>query len=861
MKPLPPPKALKFLRWFCREDYLEEIEGDLTELFEKRYNQSPAMAKRQFTWSVVRYFRPGFIKSIKTSYQPNSIAMFRHNLLLTFRTFERYKTSFIINLMGLTSGLACVLLIYLWVNDELSVDKFHEKDAQLYQAMLNHHQADGIATSESTPSLLAGTLAKEIPGVEYSVSAGNFLMGKGTLSVDNKAVKASGIYAGNDYFNIFSYVLVRGNKNQVLADENSIVISEKLAINLFNTTEGILGKSVEFQKEERYLVSGVFKETPSNSSFQFDFIIPFGKYLQHYPNANTWDNNYPKTFLVLKKGIDVARFNNKIADLIKNKSGVKTTTLFVRPYSDRHLYNNYENGVLAGGRITYVKLFSIVAAFILLIACINLMNLSTAKASARLKEVMVKKSVGARRKTLVFQYLGESMLITGMSVFLAFLFVIVFLPRFNEITGKQLTLHFVLSLVLPSMGITFFTGLVAGSYPALYFSGFNPVNILKGKPYHSLGSPAARKGLVVFQFILSIVLIVCVLVVKQQIGLLQDQNLGYDKDNIIYFKREGKAFRGENLETLISQLKSIPGIIEASSTSFNFVGLSPSTNKLDWPGKKTSDQIEFHYRLVNYNLIEMLAIEVKEGRAFSEGFSSDRFKIIANEAAIDIMGLRDPVGAKVKFMSYDMEILGVVKNFNFQSLHESVKPFLFLLSPGSTETVMAKIQAGQESATISRLQQFYKEFNPGFVLDYGFLDQDYQAQYEAEQRVATLSHYFAGIAILISCLGLFGLATFTTERRLKEIGIRKILGSGNFGLIYLLSKDFTNMVVMAIMIALPLSYFVARQWLQSFAFQVDLAWWYFAAAGGAALLIAWLTVGLRTVKAAMVNPVECLKDE
>ena len=835
----------------------------MLELYEERVKEKGnRKANIRLTLDVILLFRPGIIRSFKIYHSLNHRAMLRHNLILTFRSFKRYKSTFFINLIGLSSGLACALLIYLWVNDELSIDKFHEKDSQLFQVMEHKQQANDIWTDPSTSGLMAESLAEEMSEVEYATSTGDPIEDI-TLSVDENNIRTNGQYVGRDFFNVFSYHLIQGDENQVLADKNSIVVSEDLAMKLFNTAENIIGKSVEFQYEKQFLISGIFKTVPPNSSEQFDFVLSFELFKDKYPSVLEWYNESASAYFILKPGTDINQFNNKIANYIEIKTNNEVThrTPFLKRYSEKYLYNHYENGVQAGGRIEYVRLFSIIAIFILVIACINFMNLSTAKASRRLKEVGIKKAIGAGRKTLIFQYFGESMLMTFLSLLLSILLVVLFLPQFNQITGKQLTIDFDVTLILSVLGITLLTGLIAGSYPALYLSGFNPITVLKGKLNNSVGEIWARKGLVVFQFAISVMLIVSVLVVYEQIEYVQSRNLGYDKENIIWFKREGKLSEENHLETFLSEIRNIPGIVSASSIGHSMTGHNWGVHGFEWEGKDPNDNTTFENVAVDFEMMETLGIAMKEGRTFSRDFSSENTKIIFNEAAIKHMGLKDPIGKIFTFWGDDKQIIGVAKDFHFESLHENIKPLMFTLWPECTNRFMAKLETGREKETLNRLQEFYQVYSLGFPLDYQFLDENYQALYAAEQRVSTLSRYFAGIAILISCLGLFGLAAFTAERRLKEIGIRKILGASDFGIVRLLSGDFTKMVLVAIVIALPISYFIAQRWLEDFAFSIDLEWWYFAGAGLLALLIAWFTVGLQTVKAARINPVECLKDE
>ncbi|MEM8966684.1 MAG: ABC transporter permease [Bacteroidota bacterium] len=790
--------------------------------------------------------------------------MLRHTFLLIYRNFKRFRSTFFINLIGLSSGLACALFIFLWVNDELKVDKFHEKDARLYRIMERQQHANEISVIDHTSGLLAESLAEEVPEVEYAAAvAPAEWFGDFTLSLTEKNVKAPGQFVGEDFFSIFSYNLLQGEASQVLMEKNSIVISEDLARRLFGTADNAVGKTLEWNIlsfSQPVIVSGVFANIPNNSTPQFDFVLSFEAFKEINPGVVEWGNMGPNTFLVLQEGTDVNQFNDKIEHFVSTKAEYQEfRTLFARPYSEKYLYGTYENGVQVGGRIEYVRLFSIIAIFILIIACINFMNLSTAKASRRVKEVGVKKAIGASRSTLVAQYLGESFLMSILSLITAIVLVSALLPQFNMITSKQLSLEFSLPLVVSLLGIILVTGLIAGSYPALYLSGFNPVKVLKGKLESSVGEVWARKGLVVFQFVLSVILIVSVWVVYQQISFVQNRNLGYDKSNLISLPIEGKV--AENPETFLSEVKRVPGVINASAMQGHIIGNSSFTTGLDWDGKNPDDVVKFQNFSVGYDMIETLKLNVMDGRNFSRELGSDSSAIIFNETAIELMGLSNPIGATVNLWGEDRQIIGVVKDFHFESLHEEVKPIFIKLDFSFMMSVVARLEAGKERETLAQLQEFYQDFNSGYTFDYQFVDADYQALYVAEQRVSTLSKYFAGLAILISCLGLFGLAAFTAERRLKEIGIRKILGSSDFGIVRLLSADFTKMVLASIVIALPISYFIAQQWLEGFAFSISLQWWYFAGAGLVALLIAWFTVGLQTVKAARINPADCLRDE
>lgn len=785
--------------------------------------------------------------------------MLKHYLLIIYRNFLRSKSYFVINLAGLSTGLACTLLIYLWVRDEYRMDKFHTNDARLYQVMENQQYADELMTTTSTPGILAENLKLEFPEVE--LAAATSWINDFTLSSEDHDIKARGFHVGKDYFNIFSFKMLRGQPRQVLDDKLGMVISRDLAIRLFGTDDDVIGKTVELQHKKVFHVTGVFEGTPPDSFIQFEFAVSFEAFKDENPWVLEWGNNGPPTYLLLRQGTDAAALSNKIKDYVKGKNEDSNVSLFLTRYSDRYLYGRYENGVQAGGRIEYVRLFSVIAVFILVIACINFMNLATARASRKAREVGIKKSIGAQRRSLIFQFLCESLLVAILSLLIALVIVWGFLPHFNTITAKQIQLHFNdPQMLLWFSGITLGTGLLAGSYPAFYLSGFKPTAVLKGEMKGSAGELWARKGLVVFQFLLSVILIVSVLVIYKQIQFVQTKNLGYKKDHLIQFPVEGKVETSR--ETFLNELRRIPGVVNASTAGHSFLGRNSNTSGLEWQGKNPEEEILFENVGTNYGLLETLGVALVAGRFYSEDYGTDTTKIIFNEAAIRAMNMKDPIGKRIRLWDeYDLEIIGVVKDFHYQSLHEAVNPLFFRLSPRNTWTVMVRLEAGREQETLARLNDFYTSYNPGFTFDYLFQDQEYAKQYESEQRVATLSGYFASIAILISCLGLFGLATFTAERRLKEIGIRKALGSSSGNIVLLLSGDFTKMVLLSIIIGIPVSYWLLDNWLKRFAFHVELETWYFVAAGVTALMIAWLTVSFQAIKAARVNPVKCLRTE
>jgi ABC-type antimicrobial peptide transport system permease subunit len=858
MHPIPPKFAERFLLWFLNEELAEEVIGDLEEqYFNSVKSNTTAKAKLNYWFQVFNYMRP-FALRLFPSKNSKYFIMYQHNFKLAYRNFFKYKSQFVINLTGLSTGLACVLFIFLWVSDEQKMDKYHDHDQRLFQIMSNHTDASGIRTWKGVPGLLLEEIQAEVPEVEHAVAMTD--PHEYTLSVEDAYHKVDGKFASPGIFDVFTYPLVSGNKHTVLQDKSSIVVTEDLANRLFKTTD-IVGKDLKWHfwgREKIVTVSGVMKSLPQNTSKPFDFILSWDYYHDDLISYKNWGNYYGRIMTTLNAAADQASATEKIDAILKKNQEDSNVDLFLAKYSDRYLYSSYENGQQAGGRIEYVHLFSIVALFILFIASINFINLSTAKAAHRTKEIGVKKSLGATRKSLITQYFTESILLSTISLIIAFALVHLLLPQFNFLSQKDLSLVLNIEIISVAIGLIAIVGILAGSYPALFLSGFKPIDILKGKVVRKPGEIRGRKSLVIAQFSLSIILIVSVVVVYQQMEFVKNKNLGFDKENLIYFEREGTLVADS--EALVNELKNTPGISNVALSSF-MVGGGNSTGGVSWEGKSSDDQIQFWEVRSGQGTVDIMGMTLLEGRDFSEEFGADSLSVIFNEQAIKAMGLTDPIGKTIKHYSGEKQIIGVVKDFNLLSLHSDVEPMIMLYGPKRTHFIMAKIVPGTEVTTMGKMEELYNKFNPGYVFKPEFIDQEYQALYTSEERVGVLSRYFSGLAILISCLGLFALAAFTTERRMKEIGIRKVLGAGTFKIVYLLSNDFTKMVLISIFIALPISFFIAQNWLEGFAFRIDLQWWFFAGAGLLALIVAWLTVGLHTVKAATVNPVTCLKDE
>ena len=786
--------------------------------------------------------------------------MFKINLKIAWRNLLKDKQFTFLNVMGLSAGLACALLIFLWVSDELSFDKFFANDDRVFKLFEQRGDGNGnVFYSEESSGKLSDAVKLSVPGVEYAAAvAPPDWYPQNTLSANNKNIRANGQYAEKDYFNIFSFPLLDGNKSSVLAANNSIVLSDELALKLFGTTKNIIGKAVSFEHDTTFFVSGIFKKMPVNSSQQFDYVLSFDYLRTVVTWVTNWRSTGPSNYVLLKPGADVNVFKKIIADVIRKNTDDTTTKVFAMKFSDVYLHNNYNGNVQSGGRIEYAKLFSLLAVFIMVIGCINFMNLSTAKAARRFKEVGIKKVVGAERRQLIFQFLTESFLLTIVAMLFAIVIADLLLPAFNQITAKNISLHFTWQMIVAIICITVITGFVAGSYPALYISRFNPLSILKGKLNTSAAELLSRKGLVVFQFTLSTVLIIAVFIIYQQIQFIQNVDPGYNKNNVLRLSAEGNLFTKQ--DAFIAELKKIPGVNNASAINHRMVGHNYATGGLDWPGKPTNDNTYFEGFETDYDFIETMGMHIKDGRSFSRSFGTDSLAIILNEAAVNAMHLKSPVGKTIQLYGKNVQVIGVVKDFHFESMHAAIKPSFLMLVP-QRRTIVASIKSNNQQATINAIQRLYESFNPGFPFTFNFLDEAYQQQYESEIRVSALSKYFAGLAIIISCLGLFGLAAFTAQKRRKEIGVRKVLGASAAGITAMLSKDFLKLVGISLLIAFPVAWWLMHNWLQSFAYRISITPSIFLITALIVVVISVCTISYQSIKAAIANPVKSLRSE
>ena len=787
--------------------------------------------------------------------------MLRHQLLLAFRNFTKHKSIFAINLFGLAIGLTIVILIMTWVQSELAVHHGHEKGDRIYQVMTNHDNSAGINTINITPARMAEAMRVDLPQVELATGVSPYIDG---VSFANKSTKMTGdgFFVDQDYFNIFSVDFIAGTQNGALADPNSVVIAESMADKLFGNAQNAIGKSLDWQVfsfSNTVEVKGVYKDfTDAQSIDKPEFLLNFQFFVTMLGEGAHWDNFNGQTFLLLQEGTDVSRFNEEIKNYIKDKNTESNVTPFVQLFQDFYLYTTYEGGKIAGGRINYVWIFSAIAGFILIIACINFMNLTTARAMSRVKEIGVKKSMGANRAGLFTQFMVESFLLTLMALGLAVVFTFIIRPFFNELTAKELQLNFGIKEISGLVAVWGITSFLAGIYPAVYLSNFKPMQVLQSNLKGSFGELLARKGLVVFQFAISLLLIIGISVIARQMNFIQNQNLGYQQSQLLQIPSTDLTTAQTN--TFIEQVKQLPGVENSSSLNHHLVGLSSSTIGLNWEGKDETEQVKFENITVNLGLVETMGFELVAGRAFSREFGEERSKIILNEEAIRIIGFEDPIGQVVNLWGNDMEVIGVVKDFNFESLKESVKPAFLKFDDEFATKIMVRVNPENQDETIAGISNLYKE-NTGVVMSYSFMDEDFQSLYESEKRVASLANYFGVVAIFLSCLGLFGLAAFTAEKRKKEIGVRKVLGASVASILTMVSKDFLQLIVIAIFLSVPIGWYLADSWLDGYAYQTNLSWWIFAGSGVILMLIALMTVGFQAFKAANANPVDSLKSE
>jgi ABC-type antimicrobial peptide transport system permease subunit len=744
------------------------------------------------------------------------------------------------------------------VADEYSFDSQQQDREHIYQVMEHHPYDSNPVTYPVTPGLLAAGLQAEIPGIKATCRASWKQSKLITLGV--KSIYEKGLSVDSSFFQMFTQSFLAGNPRQAFRQVNSIVVSESMARRFFNSTD-IIGKTLSINNRQTFEVTGVVKDVPENATLQFDWLIPFQNYLNDNDWLNSWQNSGTMTYVQLEPATDWKQVNTRISQYLHSKDSSITSQLFLFAMKDWRLYNNFVDGKQSGGRIVYVKLFTTIAWIILLIACINFMNLSTARSEKRAREVGVRKVLGAERRVLILQFLGESLLMTLVAVVMAAALIALVLPLFNTLVEKQLT--FSLGNPLHAAGlavIALLCGLVSGSYPALYLSSFRPIAVLKSLKLSGANATFIRKGLVVFQFTISIVLIISTIIIYQQVNYVRNRQLGYDKQNLIQVPARGAI--KDHFNAFSQELKASSLFDHVSLANLNILEMGQASENFSWQGKDPNRKLQVTHDAIGPDYLQTAGLQLIRGRDFNANGSADSLSMIINESMAKEMGLENPIGAVIMQDSTRFTVIGEVKDFIFGDQYAKPKPALFYQRPEWANYIYARARPGiKAEAAIAKLEALFRQFNPGYPMEYSFVDQNFDQLFKSEKLIGRLSRLFALLAILISCLGLFGLAAYTAERRTREIGIRKVLGASVQGLARLLSLEFLKLVGWSILIAFPLGWWLMHQWLQEYAYRIEISWTVFIMAGLAALLIAVFTISFQAIRAASANPVISLKNE
>lgn len=786
--------------------------------------------------------------------------MIRNYFKIAWRNLRKNKAFSFLNISGLAIGMASAVLILLWVRNEISYDQFHKNKDFIYEAWNRGKMDDKIQCWESTPQILGLTLKKDYP--EVAMVARTVKTWKVT-SVGDKKFSTESMIVDPEFLKIFSFRFTQGNGLTALESPNAVVITQKMAKRMFGDINPM--NMILRVDTMNYIVSGVMEDLPPNTRFSFDFLVNWNMVKALGWEDAMWENNFVNTFLLLKPESNPEIFNNKIRTISQVHSrGAVKEEIFLHPLARWHLYSRFENGKASGGEIDTVRLFMVVAAFILLIACINFMNLSTARSEHRAKEVGIRKVSGARRSALVTQFLGESLFISTISGILGLLLVRVFLPSFNLVIGKTLSLPFNnIFFWLFALLFILLTGLLAGSYPAFFLSSFKPVSVLKGKFRNVQSLVTPRRILVVLQFSFAIVLIISTLVVVQQIKYAQLRDSGYNKAHLLYHYTTGTI--NQKYPMMKAELLRSGLVTMVNRTSWPLTQIWSDTWDLVWQGKSPFDKTDFDRFSADEHLADLAGLTLISGRDLDPAkYPTDSTAALLNEAAVKTMNFKNPLGQLVRDDRITYHIVGVVRNFILSSPFDPVKPMMIegAGSQSGFNVVNMKLAAGADMQSgINKIEQIFKKYNPDYPFEYHFVDQDYAKKFDDTRRTATLSALFAGLTILISCLGLFGLASFMAVQRTKEIGVRKVLGASVLSLWKLLSGDFVVLVLISLCIAVPTAYYFMNDWLAQFQYRAVLSWWIFASAGLGAMAITLLTVSYQAIRAALGNPANSLRTE
>ncbi|HTF20917.1 MAG TPA: ABC transporter permease [Chryseolinea sp.] len=786
--------------------------------------------------------------------------MIKNYLVVALRNIFRNKLFASVNVLGLVFGICSALLIFLWVKDELSYDKFHTNSDRLYRVMENQTYSDGrLYTFAATPGPMAPFIKEKFPEIEKST---RFTWDINRLfQLEEKSFYETGKYVDPDFLAMFTFPIIKGDASTALNDKHSIVITQKMATKYFGNEDPI-GKTLLLDTKDAFSVSAVMKDIPVNSFIQFDYLLPFAFFWDENKGwLDQWGNNNIRTFIMLQAGADVEAFSAKFKHEIKEHNEDTNVELFIQKYGDIYLHGNFENGVASGGRIETVRIFFVVAVFVLVIACINFMNLSTAQATKRAKEVGLRKVIGAGPGQVFRQFMGESFLTVFISASFALVIALLALPLFNTITAKKLDISALdASALWVMVGIVVFTAFAAGIYPSLMIAAFKPVQVMKGQLKSGSAASTFRRILVVFQFSLSIILIICTAVVFRQVRYMENRDIGFARENVFYAWVTSDI--GSKFETFRSRLASEPGIETVTGSGQLPISIGNSTMGVSWEGKDPNSQILFTNLDVDFEFVSTLKMTMAEGRAFDRTNTTDTANYIVNEKAAEKFGFTGGTADRdLTMWERKGKIVGVVKDFNFGSLHSAVDPLIIRLKPENINCLIVRVKEGQTSDAIKSAEKLWKEYAPGYPFKYSFLDQDWEEFYSAEAQQEKVFNTLATLSIFISCLGLFGLSAFSAERRTKELGIRKTLGATVPGLVRLMGTEFTGLVLLAACIGCPLGWYLMTLWLAKFAFHIDVGVLTLASAAFACLFVSLVTIAYHSIRVAGANPVRSLRQE
>ncbi len=858
----PPKLAAWILKHTAATTEEASLFGDLEEEYRIRAAKSNSTKANVWYWTQALVSIPPFVK---TSFYW-SFEMLKNYLKIAWRNIQKHKAFSIINITGLSIGMACCIMILLWVQDEISFDNFHANKDNIYRVIADWEKYDWKGL-EASPAPLAPAIKEQISEIQETARCSYH--SRLVFRFEDKAFyEDRGLIADPAFFDIFTFPFVDGDPKSAFKDPFNIVITETMAQKYFGREDAV-GKAIQVEGMP-VTVTGVLRDVPPNSHLQFDFVSSF-EFIKELSNFGThWGAYNFVTYVSVLDGADVHELAKRMTDVgLKNKSPQVLEGLQFRLQLLSEVYLDarpYQRATVTLGDAKYVLLFTVVAFFVLLIACVNFMNLSTARSALRAKEVGMRKTVGAYRSQIVKQFFGESLLLTLIAFLFSLVLVSLCLPAFNQLSGKQMILNGTdVSHLFILLGIVLLTGLIAGSYPAVYLSAFRPVAVIKGLKESRAKGASFRKSLVVVQFSLSIMLIFGTTVVYKQLRYIQNAKLGFDKENIVHIPIKENI--GEKYETVKTELLKNPSIISVSAQRYPFAETTwRSSGIFDWEGKDPERSVDLVFAGVDYGFFETLKLEIKEGRAFSREIPSDqRAGYILNESAVQKIGLERPVGKRFAIQKREGTIVGVVKDAHFRSFHHEIEPRVFFISDMThaedAGLVMIRILGSETEKALSHIERVWRTINPASPFEYHFLDETYDRLYRSEKRIGTLFNFFTALAIFISCLGLFGLASFLVEQRTKEIGIRKVLGASAARIITLLTKEFTRWVLVANVIAWPVAYFVMKKLLQVYVYRTAIGIDTFLLSGLTALMVAFLTVSYQALRAARSNPADSLRYE